>query len=292
MYWQHSSLLSRIVIGTRKKPLKFLTNAFLAYAAAWTVLEPILGLIPNAEQFLSGKSKFFVLLLFSICIGIYRNAVPGEIKIKCGNSLIVVLFGNLFISNGFRIIPVSRYFFETQIVPTSLQHKLIQMFVQSREGDRGFNLYEKSLVTALQNLGYEEKHRDATRQKEKYYPLGTTAVLDFNGQDYMLFALTETELKGHIPHDNCNVSKMWIALDKFWQEARINSRGRSINIPLIGSGVTGIRLSPSRVLEINLLAIANAIEESGYITTEEVKIVLHPKYIEDINLSDFQNLWK
>ena len=84
---------------------------------------------------------------------------------------------------------------------------------------------------------------------------------------------------------------MWLSLGKFWYQARIDARGKPINIPLIGSGVTGIRLSPNRILELNLLAIANAIEEGGKITTEEIRIILHPKYMEDINLSDFQNIW-
>jgi hypothetical protein len=292
MYQQHLGLLSRIIVGIKKRPFNFLTNAFVVYAAAWTILEPILAIVPNAEQYFSGKSKFFVLLLLSICAGIYKNAVPVEIKIKFKNSAIIVSFGDLFLPNGFKVIPVSRYFFETQVVPTSLQNNLIQMFAQGREGGRGVSVYEKSLSEALQNLRYEERYRDATNQEEKYYSLGTTAVLELKGQNYMLFSLTETELKGYIPHDNCNVLKMWVALDKFWQEARINARGSSINIPLIGSGVSGIRLNPSRVLEINLLAIANAIEEGGYITTEEVRIILHPKYIQDINLGDFQNLWQ
>ncbi|NES98945.1 MAG: hypothetical protein F6K32_28040 [Desertifilum sp. SIO1I2] len=137
----------------------------------------------------------------------------------------------------------------------------------------------------------QEIYRDATQRKEKYYPLGTTVTLELNGQDYILFALTETELKGHIPDNNCNVSKMWIALEKFWEKARIHARGNAVNIPLIGSGVTGIRLNPTRLLELNLLAITNAIEEGGKITTEEVRIVLHPKYIEDIDLNDFQSIW-
>ena len=109
---------------------------------------------------------------------------------------------------------------------------------------------------------------------------------------YILFALTETELKGCITNDNCNTSKMWNALEVLWQKARIYSRGQSINIPLIGSGISGIRLNPSQILELNLLAIANALEESGKITTEEIRIVLHPKYMETIDLRNFQSLWK
>ncbi len=55
--------------------------------------------------------------------------------------------------------------------------------------------------------------------------------------------------------------------------------------------MTGIRLDPTRLLELNLLAIINSLEEGGKITTEEIRIILHPKYIEDINLNDFQSMW-
>ncbi|GAC1414624.1 MAG: hypothetical protein NVSMB66_7730 [Candidatus Doudnabacteria bacterium] len=165
------------------------------------------------------------------------------------------------------------------------------MFVQSKEGTEGFEVYKKGLSIALQGENYEETYRKGTHQREKYYPLGTTAVLELRDKKYILFALSETELKGHIPDDNCNISKMWKALEVFWEKAHTHVRGNFVNIPLIGSGVTGIRLAPTRLLELNLLAIANTIEEKGKITTEEVRIVLHPKYMEDINLNDFQSLW-
>jgi hypothetical protein len=285
------TLVNRIIVGFKRKPLKFFVNAFIVYATVWAILEPIIGIVPNTAQYFSGEAKFIALLFASVCVGLYRNAVPNEIYIKYGNSSIVVVFGDLFSFDGFKVIPVSRFFFETQVVPTSLQNKLIKMFVQSREGGEGLVLYNQSLSVALQEVTCEEKYRDATRQQEKYYPLGTTAILELNGQSYMLFALAETELKGHIPNNNCNISRMWIAVGSFWEEARIQARGRSINVPLIGSGVTGIRLNSTRLLEINLLAIANAIEEGGKITTEEVRVILHPKYMEDINLSDFKDIW-
>ncbi len=285
------NLLRRVGVGFKKKPLKLLVNIFIVYAAIWTILEPLIGIVPNTSKYFFGDFKFLILVLTSSLIGICRNAVPGEIEIKYGNSLIRVVFGDLFSFDGFKAIPVSRYFFETQVVSTSLQNKLIQMFVSSREGTEGIKVYNQAISNALQGENHQEIYRNATQKKDKYYPLGTTAILELKGQDYILFALTETELKGNVPNDNCNVSKMWIALEKFWDKARIYARGNSVNIPLIGSGVTGIRLNPTRLLELNLLAITNAIEEGGKITTEEVRIVLHPKYIEDINLDDFKSIW-
>lgn len=287
-----SSLFNRIILGFRKKPFKALINIFITYAAIWTILDPLISMVSPAEKYFSGELKFFILVFISSLIGLCRNAVPGEITLQYANSTIKVVFGDLFALDGFKAIPVSRYFYETEVVPTSLQNKIIQMFVQSAEGSKGFEIYTKSLSSALQNTQYQENYRTSTQRNERYYPLGTTAHLELNGKDYILFALTETELKGHIPQDNCSVSKMWIALENFWQEARVHSRGKHINLPLIGSGVTGIRLNSNRILEINLLSIANAIEEGGKITTEEIRIVLHPKYMETVNLDNFQSLWK
>lgn len=285
------SLLHRVSLGVRQKPLKAFVNTFIAYAAIWTVLEPLISIVLPVEKYFLGELKFFILLLVSSLIGLYKSAVPNDLFIQYGNSVIKIVFGDLFSYNGIKAIPVSRYFFEVEVVPTSLQNKVIQFFVQSQEGSKGFDIYEQKLSLALEQEPYQEVYRSATKKKEKYYPLGTTTFLELNGEGYILFALTETELKGHISNDNCNVSKMWTALEAFWQKARVHSRGNPINVPLIGSGVTGIRLSPSRILELNLLAISNVIEEVGKITTEEIRVVLHPKYMEIINLDDFKSLW-
>jgi Domain of unknown function (DUF6430) len=287
----HSELLKRITIGVKKNPLRLLINTFFAYATAWAILEPVIAIVPATVHYFSGGAKFVVLILISLGVGIYRSAIPNRISIKYGNSSITVLFGDLFSFNGFQTIPVSRYFFETKIVPTSLQHKLINMFVQSRESCEGLTMYNDLLSAKLQGIMYDDIYRDATRMQEKYYPLGTTVTLELGCNIYMLFSLTETELKGHIPKDNCNLARMWVALGKFWEEARVHGRGNSVNIPLIGSGVSGVKLKPTQLLEVNLLAIANAIEEDGKITTEEIRVVLHPKYMEDIDLRDFQNIW-
>lgn len=285
------AFLRRVVLGVKQKPLKAFVSAFVAYAAIWTVLEPLISIVTPAREYLSGELKFFVLLSISCLIGLHRSAVPKNLSIQYRNSEIKILFGDLFSFNGIKAIPVSKYLFEIEVIPASLQNKVIQFFVQSEEGTKGFDVYEQKLSLALKHEPHQENYRSATQKKDKYYSLGTTAFLELNAESYILFALTETELKGYIPEDNCNVSKMWDSLESFWQKARVHSRGEPINIPLIGSGVTGIKLSPNRILELNLLAISNAIEEGGKITTDQVRIILHPKYMEIINLSDFQNLW-
>ena len=247
--------LYRVILGVKQKPLKACAYIFIAYAAIWTVLEPLISIVSPVSEYFSGELKFYLLLLISSLIGLYRSAIPQELSIQYGNSEIKIAFGDLFLFPGIKTIPVSRYFYEIEVVPTSLQNKIIQFFLQSQEGMRGLELYKKNLSSALEHAPYQENYRNATQREEKYYPLGTTAFLELNGENYMLFALTETERRENIPANNCDISKMWSALLSFWQKARVYSRGQPINIPLIGSGITGIRLSPVRILELNLLAI-------------------------------------
>lgn len=127
---------------------------------------------------------------------------------------------------------------------------------------------------------------------DRLYPLGTTALIHLHKEKYLFFAITWTELLGHIPDDNATVTNMWLALEKFWHEARKYTHGEAINIPLIGSGITGIRLTPVHLLEMNLLAILNSLAKGGPITNDEIVIVLHPRFSNEIDLEVIRQVWK
>ena len=287
-----NKFLERVIIGFKKKPLNFILNAFIIYTVIWSLVEPLIGFMPSLGNLIPQSLKIVLLISGSIVLGLIRNAIPNEIKIKYDNSIIRIKFGDLFLTEGLNVIPVSRFFLETQVVKTSLQNILINKFIDSEGHSIGLGLYLKSLSRALEtsNFDYIARRNDVGR--EQYYPLGTTAQLRLRNGEYLLFALTETEIEEFIKADNCDATNMWIALEEFWKNARRMSRGRNINIPLLGSGVTGIRMNAKQILEFNLLAIVNALEAGGRITTGDISIILYtPKYLEEINLSDFSNMW-
>lgn len=291
---KNSHLIERICSGIKDKPYKSLKYIWSAFATIWGVIAPLIIFFPLTKQLLLGIPQFIILIVISILIGLYRSAIPSEIEFKYNNQVIIkIIFGNLFNFDGYKVIPVSRFFFETDVMQKSLQRQIIKKFEDSGNITRGVKPYIQALETALQGQDYQETVRNKAKGKEKYYPLGTTAILVLEGEKYILFALTETELDGFIPNDNCDVSKMWEALEKFWESALIKAQGNVINIPLIGSGVTGISLSPSRILELNLLVIANAIEKVGRLTTKEIRIIIYSKNndVKEINLDDFKNIW-
>ena len=249
-------------LPTRRKIKKWLILCFVAYATIWAVVEPAWSLSNISIDFLNGINKYVLLLSLSMAIGFIKIIKPPELIIRKENS-----------------------------VQSSLQNKIIRDFIQSDEGLSGLEKYILSLENALQNMYAEEVYRPETQKKEKLYQPGTVASIEYLQQKYLLVAITKTELKGHIPIDNCDVTRLWIALQEFWQNARYLTRGSPVNIPLIGSGVTGISLHPNQLLELNVLAIINALSRSGPITSSEIRIILHPRFLDDIDLDNFQKIW-
>lgn len=285
------SIYERLIVSFKRDPKSILISIFVIYGASWSILEPINSFIPSASEYFTGWNKFFILLITSSIIGIVRTISPLEISITYYNNIIKISFGDLFDYNGHKIIPVSRFFKEIDIVETSLQNLLIQTYIKSNEGLRGLDSYNFELASKLADKPHKKVYRKALAKEEDYYALGTTIDIKLNENEYLLFSLTKTEQKGMIPDDNCNVTILWRALEKLWEQAKEHSRGKPLNIPLLGSGVTGINLPPIKILELNLLAILNAIIENKTLTSNEIRIVLHPKYYEQIDLWKIKKNW-
>lgn len=305
-----------------------------------------------------------------------RPEATGTVRLRYGASEIEVMFGDLFACSGFKAIPVSRHFFETDVAQRSLLHTVLTRFqAQSptdwreafhREGERalqdqpyqrapagpsvasaagdshalrgllagqltenevqalcfdlgvryaglpGAGLAER-VATLVNMVTHQGRLLDLVRTgeqlrpdlgwmqafqgdaniplTERLYPLGTTARLNVAKESFLLFALTWTELRDHIPEDNCSATKLWVALEKFWAAARQVAWDEDVNIPLLGSGITGINLSPQHLLGLNLLALLNALTERGRITAGIVRVVLYPPAHAEIDPAVVKQLW-
>jgi hypothetical protein len=128
---------------------------------------------------------------------------------------------------------------------------------------------------------------------EKFYQLGTSAILKHAGENIPVFCgRQKPNDRSNSRDDNCSLVKLLTALECMLDEARVQSRGQDINMPLIGSGMAGINLSPMRILELNLLAVLSSLVDKGNITTGDIRIILHKKYFEQIDLDYFRKSWK
>lgn len=279
-------------MAIKHNPKSLIIYIFTAYGVIWAILDPLMSIIPPFQNYFSGWNRYLIMLSISISIGLVRINRSNEITLRVQSSTIIVTFGDLFTQQGIRVIPVSQFMYEMDVVPSSLQSFVIRKFIEGSEGLHGVELYKQALNEGLRDKQATEIVRFQEMGEEKYYPLGTSAIINHKGDTYLYFAVTKTELKGQITEDNCSLKNLSTALEIMFDEGQKHSRGQDINLPLIGSGIAGINLSPIRILELNLLSILNYLVNKGSITTGIIRIVIHKKYFEQIDLDRVYQVWK
>ena len=270
--------------GIRRHPWRSLTYAFAAFSVLWTLTEGITHFLPGVK--IEGGYALTIIILVSIGFGLNRFWKPSKIVIKVAttNTKIEVFFGDLFAQNGLRAISVTE-FFESEIgVPVS-ETSLHGLFLKRCFGG-GAKDFDKQLKEELKGLSAEEVEK--TDGKKKKFPIGTTALINVDGDKYIVIAIAETDPE--TCKANSDVTKMWVAMHGLWQRARIEAGGHPLNVPLIGSGLSGIGL-PSRDL-LNLIILSAITETKANRITEVIRIVLHPDQFEGIDLRDVKKHWE
>ena len=280
----------RVVFYNLKNHWKrFLGYFFLPLGSAWTVIEPTVyfnnDFIPKNCKF----SLYILLLLIGLGYVIFELFSLHKAELNINNRKIIVRFGDLFeCKNTYKVIPVSQFFYETEVFKYSLQDLLIE--------DIGKDVYLQLIDNELFKYAPTIENRNLNNLNlDKKYDLGTTIKIDSGKLKYILFALTKTETQP-IPNDNCNVSLLWDALEKFWGNIPILVNGESISIPLIGNNVNGINLHPLKTLEINLLAILYALESRKLKLNDNqfIEIIIYEnntELIEKIDLKKVKEIW-
>ncbi len=270
--------------GLRHHPWRCMTYVFAAFSVLWTLTEGITYFLPRVK--IEGGYALALIILISIGFGLNRFWKPSKIVIKVAttNTKIEVFFGDLFCQKGLRGIGVTEFFESELGVPVS-ETSLHGLFLKRCFGG-GAKDFDKQLKEELKGVDAEEVQK--AEGKKKKYPIGTTAQINVDGDKYIVFANAETDPE--TCKANSDVTQMWIAMQGLWQRARIEAGGHPLNVPLIGSGLSGVGL-PSRDL-LNLIILSAITETKASRITEVIRIVLHPDRFEEINLRDVKKHWE
>jgi len=270
--------------GLRRHPWRSLTYAFAAFSVLWTLTDGITHFLPGVK--IEGGYALSLIILASIAYGLNRFWKPSIIVIKVAttNTKIEVLFGDLFEQNGLRGIAVT-VFFESELGSPVSEKSLHGLFLKKCFGG-GAKDFDRQLKDELKEITFEEVEK--SEGKRKRFPIGTTAEINVDGDKYIVFALAEADLE--TCKAKSDVTKMWVAMHHLWQRARIEAGGYPLNVPLIGSGLSGIGL-PSRDL-LNLIILSAITETKASRITEVIRIVLHPDRFEEIDLRDVKKYWE
>jgi len=270
--------------GVVEQPKKLALEVFASFSMAFTVVKAITHFFPMVK--IEGPIPLSVILLVSLGYGLNTVWKPSrtEIAVATCNTIIEVLFGDLFEQDGVRGIPVSEYFDSELGKPVSdksIHGMLLKRFFGGRPESFDVQL-EKELASV------KSTEVQKVEGKRHCYPIGTTALITVNSDKYILFAFAKTD--PNTCKASSNVELMWRSLHHFWDRARNECGGYPVNLPLVGSGVSGMGL-PTRDL-LNLLVLSAITETKAQQITQAIRVILHPSRFKDVDLREVKKHWE
>ncbi len=267
-----------------RHPLRFAAQAFVAFSVLLTITEGVNFFVPNPQ--FARPPALGVILLVSLGYALVNMRKPSRVEIEIANSntVIEVVFGDLFQQEGIRAIAVNE-FFDSQLGKPVSAKSLHGIFLARCFGGHP-QPFDDQVNTQLNDVGSETVTR--SEGKSQRYPIGTTALIMANSDKYLAFASAKTDIA--TCKANADVAVMWVALNEFWKRARIESGGDPINVPLVGSGLSGVGLPTRDLLNVIVLSVITATKVER--VTERIRIVLSRDRFDEIDLREAKKYWE
>ena len=276
--------LSDLGRGIYRYPIKVFVYAFSCFSVILTIIRGIDYLVPGIQ--IQGINSLIAVVAVSVFYSLKKVWKPSGIEIKVAHSstVIEVLFGDLFEQNGIRALAVNE-FFDSKIGKPVSDKSLHGIFLQRCLGGHP-EAFDKQVDEELKNIEFREiAKRDG---KSKSFPIGSTALILANDEKYLVFALSKTDPESC--KASSDVTMMWDSLHKLWQRAREEAGGHELNLPLVGSGLSGLGL-PTRDL-LNLIILSAITETKAREITQIIRVVLHRSRFDDLDLRDVKKHWE
>lgn len=267
---------------------KKIINTFYSVLGAISVITSILFLFFDIDAKCKGIVGIIALvLLFAVYFGIwiYSN-VRRSIRLKINTSEIEVKFGDIFSEKAdLKAIAFNEYF------DTIVDDRII---AKSSLNGLFINKFFKENVAGLDNIIDSDTHlkeviidSNKNRQsgKQTKYKLGTICVVD----DYLITAFSR--------FDNDNRAYLEIydyitCLLNFWNEVDRVYAGRTVALPVFGSGITRFRgyedITDQELLELIIWTFK--VSRIKFTYPSKAKIVVYEKKQDKINLLQLKDL--
>jgi hypothetical protein len=250
----------------------------------FTLVKATTQFIPQVE--IHGPYPLGAALLVSFAYGLWKVWKPSETSIKIANcnTSIKIVFDDIFDQDGIRAIAVSE-FFDTKLGRPVSDKSLHGIFLK-----KCFGGYQEAIDKQLEGelTSVICTHVPKIEGKVNCYPIGTSALVKVNDDRYLLFAFAKVEPT--TCKCSSDVELMWRAMHKMWERARVECGGHPLNLPLVGSGLSGLGL-PTRDL-LNLIVLSAITETKASEVTQVIRVVLRRDRFEDIDLREVKAHWE
>ena len=263
----------------------FLLGGFTAYGALWMVVDSLSEFFESAKP--GGWAGYSVFLAGAAIGGLYR-AWPRrrvEFAIPGSGSTLEIRFGDIFDSGEIVVIPVND-FFDGELGDHVSENSLHGKFIEGVLGGQSQSFYD---LTSEALAGVKPKEEGVTRSSGRCnrYGIGTVARVDVASRRYLLAALSHTDLLSL--KASASLHDLWMCLAGVWNGVREHSSGRSVSVPLIGSGLSGVGLHPRLLLDFLVTSFFYHNKEET--VAKRVTLVLPNHLARDLDLKSIKRRW-
>jgi len=267
-----------------RHPIAIACAAFVAFSVLWTVTEA--GHHFSEWTFLKGKCWVTIIsaLSFLYALASRWRVAKVTVPLRQSNVVMEVVFGDIFECEGISAIPVGEFFeseFGLPVSPDSLHGIFI---------NRCFGGHPQAFDDQVANqlAGVRSTQIKKSCGKTARYPIGTTALLTASDDSYLVFALTHADPR--TCKASADVPQMFEALSGLWRTARTHMNGRSLNLPLVGSGPSGVGLPAVDLIHIIMLSFMD--QSRRQIVTQRLRIVLTWDRLDEVDLRQLKKTWE
>ncbi len=236
-------------------------------ASITTVLSILFILIPNEVTMFSKILMIIIIILFSVAIVIAINYLSKSKIIKLPKGKIInIKIGNILDENDIAIIPVNRNFdtiVDDRIISRCSVHG---QFIEKYFKDNIVEL-DRQIDESLEGIGFEPVQRNVG--KTKLYPVGTTAIVTSNEKKFYMLALTTFD-ESNV--SNCSVSDYYLSISRLLEFIDRNSQGYPVCMPIIGGGLSRIRVDEKKDLIETLISM---IKVFGFEIPSKISIIVY-----------------
>lgn len=233
--------------------------------------------IPDDYKFLTFMLILVLFVLLYVFLWVRANRLD-EMKLTINNSSLTIKVGDIFKESGLKVIAFNEYF------DTQVDNKII-----SEKTLNGIYLKKLKDVNALNRLIDQDEHlnsegikighnKNRSQGKKDRFKLGTIIQHD----EYLLTAFSKFDNENRA---NLNMNDYINFLLNFWNEVDIVYNGRSVVIPLLGSGLTRFKnyemITDQELLE--LLIWSFKVSKIKFTYPSAVSVIIHESKKDKIN---------
>lgn len=278
------NLFHSVALGIKRHPLRFISEIFLTYSAIWTFVESVSYFFPERKY--QGALYYVGLIILSLIIACARAYQRRSIQFKVGhsNTKITVSFGDIFDHDGYLAVPANEYFdseLGLPVSPKSLHGIVLNRFFGGHPAS-----FDQLVASDLAGTPSDQVQRIGG--KANRFAIGTTASIKTNSHRFLFFALCTTDITTF--KASATLPDLVRALEGLCARARLVLGGEKLVIPLVGSGLSGIGLPASQLLQLILLVLVNETKKNQ--VAFEIEVVVHPTRFDEVDLSSIETFWR